>query len=94
MFDILIMVESDQSPLKVSPHTGAKCLSKVPRMTVKSVPIGDIEVFSSYNFSSLDDPYNGICQGKGDIFQGNVREIHLPDLADTLFQLNSFECQA
>ena len=32
MFDIQILVESDQNPVKVPPHTGAKCLNRVPRM--------------------------------------------------------------
>ena len=48
----------------------------------KSVPSGDIEVFSFYNFSSLDDPYNEIFQGKREFVRelswnchGTVREL-------------------
>ena len=32
----------------------------------------------------LDDNYNEISKGKGDFCLGNIREIHLPDLADSL----------
>ena len=34
LFDILLLVKSDQTPVNVSPHMGAKCVSKVPRMTL------------------------------------------------------------
>ena len=34
MFDILMLVERDQNPVNVSPHTGAKCLSKMMNDTL------------------------------------------------------------